>query len=160
MPEMLDEFDRKILDLLQHDAGLSTAEIAEKVGLTQSPCWRRINRLEEDGYIQARVALLDRKKLGLGAQVFAHVKLSGHGRKSLPEFEAAVRDLPEVMECYTIFGETDFILRVVTKNMDAYERFLREYLFQLPTVQEVHSSVVGSEIKHETALPITAAVRP
>ncbi len=89
---LLDQTDRKILEILQKDATLSASDIAEKVGLSQSPCWRRINRLEKKGIIQRRVALLDRRALGLNVVVFAHIKLSAHGRKSLPEFENAIRD--------------------------------------------------------------------
>ena len=99
MVEPLDEFERKILNILQADATRSTADIAEEVGLSQSPCWRRIQRMRDDGIIRAEVALVDRRKVGLTAQVFAQVKLSAHGRQHLDEFAEAIRGFPEVLEC-------------------------------------------------------------
>ncbi len=135
---LLDQTDRKILEILQKDATLSASDIAEKVGLSQSPCWRRISRLEKNGIINRRVAILDRRALGLNVVVFAHIKLSAHGRKSLPEFENAIRDFPEVMDCFTTTGEVDYILKVVTRDIESYERFFRTSLSQLPSVLEVN----------------------
>lgn len=155
MPLELDAIDRHILTLIQSDAGLSSAEIAERVGLSQAPCWRRIKRLEEAGVIRMRATLLDRKKLGLNVLVFAHVKLSGHGRETLPQFEETVRRLPEVMECYTLMGSTDYILKIVTRDVESYERFFREHLSQLPAVRETNSAIALSEIKYTTALPLS-----
>lgn len=156
MQPNLDRTDRKILALLQQDASLSAAEIAEKVGLSQSPCWRRIQRLKEEGYIRAQVALLDRKKLGLNTQIFAQVKLSAHGRQHLDEFTAAIRQIPEVLECYVMMGETDFNLRIVAADIEAYERFFFDTLSKLPGVQEIKSTIALSEIKNTTALPVGA----
>lgn len=159
----IDQFDRRILDIVQRDAGASAAEIGERVGLSQSPCWRRLNRLERAGYIERRVALLDRHRLGLGVLVYATVKLTAHGRRSLPAFAEAIERYDEVQECYTLTGEMDFLLRIVTPDMEAYERFFFDHLSQLPGVGEVHSSVVMSEIKRTTAYPLAAhspAVRP
>ena len=153
----LDNFDRQILDLLQEDASLSAAEIGERVGLSQSPCWRRINRLEESGVILRRIALLDRRKLGLDMMVFALVKLTAHGRRSLPEFAEAVQGFPEVLECYTIMGDMDFLLKVLTRDIYAYERFFFEHLSQLPGVQEVNSSIAMSHIKISSRLPLSLA---
>ncbi len=104
MQPKLSPIDRKILRLLQHDASLSAAEIAERVELSQSPCWRRIHRLQEDGVIERTVALLSTQKLGLSMTVFVEVKLSGHGRRYLAEFEEAIIGHPEVLECYTMAG--------------------------------------------------------
>ena len=154
MPVELDAIDRRILTLLQSDAQLSSAEIAERVGLSQAPCWRRIKRMEENGVIRLRATLLDRKKLGLNVLVFAQVKLAAHGRQTLPEFEETVRGLPEVMECYTLMGATDYIIKVVTRDVESYERFFRENLSQLPAVRETNSAIALSEIKHTTALPL------
>ena len=154
MQEDLDEADLKILDVLQEDSSLSAAEMAQRVGLSQSPCWRRIQRLKEDGYIKREVAILDRKKLGLNAHVFARVKLSAHGHAQLAEFTRAVRSFPEVLECYVLMGEVDFLLRVVAEDVEAYERFFFEHLSQLPGVQEINSTVALSEIKSSTALPL------
>ncbi len=151
---LLDQTDRKILEILQKDATLSASDIAERVGLSQSPCWRRISRLEKKGIIQRRVALLDRRALGLNVVVFAHIKLSAHGRKSLPEFENAIREFPEVLDCFTTTGEVDYILKVVTRDIESYESFFRNSLSQLPSVLEVNSTIALSNIKTTTALPL------
>ncbi|MGH6651032.1 MAG: Lrp/AsnC family transcriptional regulator [Sphingopyxis sp.] len=150
----LDPFEKKILHELQQDASLTTAELAERVGLSATPCWRRINRLEQDGYIRARVALVDRRKVGLNAHIFAQVKLNAHGRANLDEFGAAIRDFPEVLDCFVLMGSTDFMLRIVAKDIDAYEKFFFDRLSKLPGVQEINSTVALSEIKSTSALPI------
>ncbi len=154
MPEKLDEYERLILRLLQKDASLPIAVIAERVGLSPSPCWRRVNRLEQDGIIKRRVALVDRTKVGLRAQIFAQIKLNAHGRANLDEFTAAIREFPEVLECYVLMGSVDFMLRIVAEDIEAYERFFFEQLSQIPGVQEVNSVVALSEIKATTELPI------
>jgi len=138
----LSSIDRKILLLLQHNADLSAAEIADKVELSQSPCWRR------------KVALLNPKKLGLNMTVFVNIKLSAHGRSNLDEFEQAVVGYPEVLECHTMAGESDYLLKVVAKDIDSYERFLRDQLLQRPHVQEAHSHIAMSEVKRTTELPL------
>lgn len=150
----LDSFERKILRELQRDASQTTAEIAEKVGLTPSPCWRRIDRLEREGLIRKRVAVLDRRKVGLNAQVFAQVKLNAHGRANLDEFSAAIRGFPEVLEAYVLMGTMDFMLRIVAKDIEAYERFFFERLSKLSGVQEINSTFALSEIKATNELPI------
>ncbi len=150
----LDQYEKRILRLLQEDASLSNAEIAEQVGLSASPCWRRIDRLEREGFIKRRVAILDRRKVGLNAQIFAQVKLNAHGRANLDEFAAAIRDLPEVLECYVMMGSVDFLLRIVAPDIEAYEKLFFNRLSQLPGVQEVNSTVALSEIKATTALPL------
>jgi Lrp/AsnC family transcriptional regulator len=152
----IDALDRKILDILQRDAVASVADIAERVGLSQSTCWRRIDGLEKAGVIRGRVALLDARALGLEVTVFANIKLSAHGRRSLAEFEAAIAVFPEVTECYTMSGEIDFLLRIVARDIDSYGRFLRESLLQMPSVQEVHSHIALGEVKYTTALPVSA----
>jgi len=152
--EPLDRYEKRILALLQEDASLSTAAIAEKVGLSASPCWRRIDRLEREGFIRRRVALVDRKKVGLNAHIFAQIKLNAHGRANLDEFAEAIRAFPEVLECYVLMGPVDFLIRVVASDIEAYERFFFNRLSQLPGVQEVNSTVALSEIKATTALPI------
>ena len=150
----LDHFERKILRELQRDASQTTAEIADKVGLTPSPCWRRIDRLEKEGLIRKRVALLDRRKVGLNAQVFAQVKLNAHGRANLDEFSVAIGGFPEVLEAFVLLGTMDFMLRIVAKDIEAYERFFFERLSKLPGVQEINSTVALSEIKSTHELPI------
>ncbi|GAM05637.1 MULTISPECIES: Lrp/AsnC family transcriptional regulator [Novosphingobium] len=150
----LDAYERKILRELQRDASQTTAQIAEKVGLSASPCWRRIDRLEREGVIVRRVAIIDREKVGLNAHVFVQVKLNAHGRANLDEFAAQIRDFPEVLDCYVMMGSIDFMIRVVAEDIKAYERFFFGKLSQLPGVQEVNSIVALSQIKSTTELPI------
>ena len=150
----LDRGDARILDLIQEHGDLSAAEIAERLGMTASTCWRRVSRLEELGVIRKRVALLDREKVGLNVLVFSHVKLTGHGRDALLKFEQAVRQHPEILECYTLMGETDFLLRIVCRDIKAYEAFFLDHLSRFPGVQSVHSSIALSVIKETTALPL------
>ncbi|WP_374414435.1 Lrp/AsnC family transcriptional regulator [Novosphingobium colocasiae] len=154
MSEFLDAFDRKILAAVQQDSSRSTAEVAALVGLSQAPCWRRIQRLKEAGYIRGEVALLDRRKIGLNAQIFAQVKLTATGRSNLEEFTAAIREFPEVLECFVLLGTVDFMLKIVARDIEAYERFFFEKLSRVPGVQEVNSMVALSEIKATTELPI------
>lgn len=154
MTQPIDDAERRILRILQEDASLPTAAVAERAGLSPSPCWRRIDRLERDGIIRKRVALLDRKAVGLNAHVFAQVKLNAHGRAHLDEFANAIRGFPEVLECYVLMGPVDFLMRVVAEDIEAYERFFFDKLSRLPGVQEVVSTVALSEIKSTTVLPV------
>ena len=149
----LDKFDKRILALLQQDAGLTVSELAAEVGLSTSPCWRRLKRLEDAGVLKRRVAILDHNRLGLDVIVFAEVKLEAHGHEALPNFQNAVEKLPEVLECYTVLGEMDFLLKVVATDVHAYERFLY-HLLSLPAVREVNSKMVVSEIKCTNELPL------
>ncbi len=151
---LLDQMDRKILRVVQSDASLSTAEIADRVGLSQAPCWRRIKRLEEDGIITGRVTLLDRKAVGLPIIVFTQIKLAVHGSSSLPDFEEAIRRFPEVIECYTLMGPTDYLLKILVPSIEDYEIFFRDHLSKLPAVRETNSTIALSEIKNTTVIPI------
>lgn len=150
----LDPYERKIIRELQQDASLTTAELAERIGLSPSPCWRRVDRLEREGVIRKRVALVDRRKVGLNAHIFAQVKLNAHGRANLDEFSTAIRGFPEVLDAYVLMGTVDFMLRIVAEDIDAYERFFFEKLSKLPGIQEINSVVALSEIKSTTELPI------
>ncbi|MDJ0751241.1 MAG: Lrp/AsnC family transcriptional regulator [Woeseiaceae bacterium] len=150
----LDHIDRKILDLLQTESGLNAAGVGERIGLSQSACWRRIQRLREEGVIKDRPVVLDREKVGLTTMVFAHVKLTSHGRSNLSAFAEAARSFPEVLDCYVLLGNVDFLLRIVANDIKAYEQFFFDKLSQLPGIQEVTSSIVLSETKHTSALPI------
>ena len=150
----LDEYEKKILRELQRNAKQTTAEIAEKVGLSPSPCWRRISRMERDGVILGHVALVDRRAVGLNAHIFAQVKLNAHGRANLDEFSAAIGAFPEVLDAYVLMGTTDFMLRIVAEDIDAYERFFFDSLSKLPGVQEINSTVALSHIKSSNELPI------
>lgn len=150
----IDSFERRILFELQRDATQTTAQIAEKVGLSSSPCWRRIERLEREGFIKSRVALVDRRKVGLNADIFAQVKLNAHGRANLDEFSAAIQDFPEVLDAYVLMGSVDFMLRIVARDIEAYERFFFDKLSQVPGVQAINPTVALSELKSTTALPV------
>jgi Lrp/AsnC family transcriptional regulator len=150
----IDRLDLRLLDILQRQGALSVAEVAAKTKLSTTTCWRRIQQLEQNGVIKARVALLDRNSLGLDVTIFAHVKLATTGRAALSEFEAAIRDRAEVLECYTLTGEWDFLLKIVTKNIKAFEAFYLDYLSRIPCVQSVNSSVAVTVIKESTALPL------
>ena len=155
MPISLDATDIKLLSLLQEDASLTTAELADKVGLSQSPCWRRVCRIQEAGLIKKRVALLDPEKLGMDVVVFTAVNLSSHHGTILEDFERQVAKFPEVMECYTMTGTMDYMLKVVTKDIQHYEIFARKYLAQVPNIREMHSNVAITRIKDSTELPLS-----
>jgi Lrp/AsnC family transcriptional regulator len=154
LTETLDPVDARILDLVQQDASLSVAEIAERVGLSPSPCWRRIKRLEDTGVIRKRVTLLDSERLGLGFEVYAIVKLSLPTRDNLQAFETAVASWPEVMQCATITGREDYVLRIVTRDMHAFDEFMRERLLSLGLVSDVESHIVIRGVKNTTAVPL------
>ena len=150
----IDQIDRRILEILQKEPGINASAIGEQIGLSQSACWRRVQRLRNDGIIRDQPVKLDREKVGLNTMVFAHVKLTSHGRSNLREFADAVSAWPEVLDCYVLLGNVDFLLRIVTEDIKAYEQFFFEKLSQLPGIQEVNSSIVMSDIKHTTVLPI------
>lgn len=150
----IDEIDKRILIHLQDDASLSVAEIAESVGLSSSPCWRRIKRMEEAGLITGRVTLLNRDALGLGFEVVANVKLALPSKDNLAAFEALVSDWPEVTECMTVTGAIDYIIRVTTTDMHAYDSFLRDKLLGSALVSDVQSRIIINVAKRTTALPL------
>lgn len=154
LSEPLDTIDAKILDLIQKDASLSVADIAERVGLSSSPCWRRIKRMEEAEIIKGRVTLLDRQTLGLGFEVIANVKLALPSKENLEAFEALVRKWPEVMECMTVTGAVDYIIRVTTTDMYAYDKFLRDKLLGSALVSDVQSRIIINVAKRTTAVPL------
>jgi Lrp/AsnC family transcriptional regulator len=150
----LDAIDRRILAVLQQDAALSAAEVAARVGLSTTTCWRRIQQLEDAGVIRGRVALLDRAALGLDVMVFVQVRLSTQGRDAIAQFDRAIRDRPEVLDCYTLTGEWDFCLRIVTRDMKEYEAFFLDHLSKIPNVQSVNSSIAVTVVKESTVLPL------
>lgn len=154
MSERLDAIDSRILDLIQHDAALSVAEIAERVGLSSSPCWRRIKRLEDVGIVQKRVTLLDREKLGLDFEVYCTVKLSLPTKDNLETFEQAVARWPEVVQCATVTGAADYELRIVTRDMHAFDDFLRDKMLSLGLVSNIESRIVIRAVKSSTAVPL------
>jgi Lrp/AsnC family transcriptional regulator len=154
LPLPLDIIDAKILELIQEDAGLSVAEVAERVGLSSSPCWRRIKRLEEAGIIRGRVTLLDREQLGIGFEVYATLKLSLPTKDNLEAFETAVRGWPEVVQCATVTGGEDYVLRIITRDMHGFDDFLRDKILSLGLVSNVQSRIVMRTVKNSTAVPL------
>lgn len=159
MPMDLDKFDRKILAILQEDCSLTVAELAKRVGLSTSPCWRRIGRLEQAGIIRKRVAVLDHQRLGMEVVAFVNVRLSQHGRENLEEFENAIRRFPEVLECYTVTGDTDYMLKIITRDIRHFEAFLRNNLMTMPLIRETHSTIAVTEIKDTTQLPLQSQLQ-
>jgi Lrp/AsnC family transcriptional regulator len=151
---VLDRVDYRILDVVQHEGALPVAEVAARTGLSTTTCWRRLQNLEQSGVIRGRVAVLDRAALGLDVTIFAHVKLSTQGRDAIGAFAEAIRERPEVLDCYTTMGEWDFMLRIVTRDIKAYEAFYLDHLSKLPNVQSINSSVTVTVIKETTVLPL------
>ena len=155
MPTMeLDAIDGRILTELQSDGGLTNAELAERVGLSPSPCLRRVKLLTDAGVIKKRVALVDGNTIDLKVSVFIHVTLEKQIEENLSEFEAAIGARPEVVECYLMTGESDYLLRVVVPDLEAYERFLMEHLTRIPGVSNIKSSFALNQVKYSTALPL------
>ncbi len=154
MSVKLDQQDIAILKLLQVDASLSSAAIAERLNMSQSPCWRRINRLQQEGLIRQEVALLNRRGLGMDVVVFATINLTSTGRQNLLAFEQEIVKHPEVMECYTMTGIWDYLLKIVTRDIRHYEEFVRNTLTASPEIRELHSHMAVTEIKNSTELPL------
>lgn len=155
----LDAKDLAILQMLQRDAGITSTEIARQLNLSQSPCWRRINRIEQAGLVQRRVALLDRDQLGMEVVVFATLNLAAHGREQLEQFEIDIQQFAEVVECYTMTGAWDYMLKIITRDVRHYERFIREHLLAMPLIREMHSHIAVTEIKNTTELPLLSQLR-
>ena len=154
MSEELTPSDIRILEQLQKDASLSTSELADKVGLSQSPCWRRLQRLKEEGYIKGQVALLDREKLGPSMVIFALIKMATLSDEQRSQFIRTIELTPQILECYTIFGEMDIMLKVDAISMSWYQEFIFSVLLKLPGVVDVQSTVTLKELKYTTALPL------
>lgn len=153
-PRPLDEIDRRILEVLQQDARISNVDLAGKVGLSPSPCLRRVRDLEESGPVRRYVALLDPGSVGLGVSVFVQVSLERQAEQGLGEFEKRVLERPEVLECYLMTGDADYLLRVVVPDVAAFERFLMGHLTRIPGVASVKSSFALKQVKYSTALPL------
>ncbi|MBV8508726.1 MAG: Lrp/AsnC family transcriptional regulator [Xanthobacteraceae bacterium] len=149
----MDAIDRKILAVLQKDASLSVAEIGNRVGLSSTPCWKRIQRLEADGVIQRRVAVVDQDKLGLGVTVFVSIETGDHSEDWLKRFADVVAALPEVMEFYRMAGDVDYMLRVVVPDIPGYDAFYKRLIATVP-LKNVTSRFAMEKIKSTTELPI------
>jgi Lrp/AsnC family transcriptional regulator, leucine-responsive regulatory protein len=157
VPEQLklDRFDKRILAELQKDGGLSNQDLAERIGLSPSPCSRRVKQLEEAGIIQRRVTLLDRRKLGLSLTAIIQISMDRHTPERFETFEAKVRQYPEVQECYLITGQdADYLLKVVVPDMDHYQEFLLDKITRIEGVSGVHSSFVMRRVVDSTELPL------
>jgi DNA-binding Lrp family transcriptional regulator len=152
-----DPVKRRIMVELQADGRLTNQELAERVGVSPSPCWRRVKELEEQGVIRRYAALLDPEKAGVPECVFTLINLEMHNRESLAAFEQAVKDRPEILECYAITGDADFILKIHVPNIRAYNRLLNEVIFRIPGLKHVKSSFTLREVKYDTALPLPEA---
>lgn len=152
--EALDQIDRRILAELQQNARLSNSELAERAGISPSPCWRRVRRLEESRVIDRYVTLLDPGRLGLAVSVFVQVSLATQVESALEIFETAILKRPEVMECYLMTGNADYLLRVVAADLAAYERFLMDHLTRIPVVSNIRSSFALRSVKYRTDLPL------
>jgi Lrp/AsnC family transcriptional regulator len=148
--------DRKILDILQQDCTLPVAEIGKRVGLSTTPCWRRIQKLEELGVIQARVAVLDAKKVNVGVTVFVSITTSHHTQDWLDRFHAALNEFPEVVEFYRMSGQVDYLLRVVVPDIERYDTFYKKLIGRIE-LSDVSSAFAMEQIKFTTALPLDYA---
>ena len=150
----LDRIDRRILTALQRDARIANQDLADQVGISASACWRRVRLLESAGVIQRYAAVLDPVRLGLPVSILINVSLEKQGEKALQVFESAVGEWPEVMECYLMTGDADYLLRVVCADLAAYERFVLEHLAKAPGVSSIRSSFALKQVKYSTALPL------
>lgn len=149
----MDTKDRRILELLQVNALLTAAEIADRVGLTTTPCWRRIQRLEKDGYIRKRVALLDRQKMNVGVCAFVALRTNSHSREWFEGFRRAINDIPEIVEAHRLSGEVDYLLRIVVPSIDGYDEVYKR-LIDTVKFSDVSASFSMEEIKFTTAIPV------
>ena len=150
----LDKYDHAILEALQQDGRISNVQLASKVNLSESACLRRVRALEDEGYIDRYVTLVNQSRVGLGGNVLVHIGLHREEQSELAAFEAAVRNIPEVMECYLMTGEFDYLLRVVVADMADFERLHKEALTRLPGVARVNSSVAIRTVQKKTELPL------
>ena len=150
----LDEIDRKLLAELQADARLTSQDLAERVGLSPSPCARRVRLLEKAGIITGYVAVVDQAAVGLPVSVFASVRLERQREEELDRFAAAVARWPEVADCYLMTGQRDYLLRIVVRDLESYERFLKDKLTRLDGVASIESSFALGQVKRATALPV------
>ena len=149
----MDKLDRKILELLQKDGGLTAAEVAERIGLSKAPCWRRIKHLEEEGVIKQTVALLNARHLNLGTTVFVTLKTANHSEAWFEKFVKAVRDIPEVVEIHRMSGDVDYLMRIVVPDIDAYDLVYKR-LIAAVEFKDVSASFALETIKYTTALPL------
>ncbi|WP_299176429.1 Lrp/AsnC family transcriptional regulator [uncultured Neptuniibacter sp.] len=154
MSEALDRYDRQILTILQQDGRISNQQLADLVGLSTAACWRRVKSLDERGVLQKHTTLINPEALGFDLCVIIMVTLIRHQQDHATEFQAIVKEYPEVLQCYAVTGDADYMLRVIIQNMAAYDKFLNEKIFSLPGVNQVKSNFILREVKYETAIPV------
>lgn len=150
----LDRYDRLLLAELQRDSRQTVQQLAAAVGLSSTPCWKRVKELEASGVIRCYTALVDREKVGLSLCVLAELNLTRHSEQDVREFERAVADCPQIVSCYATTGQADYVIKVLVPDIKQYEAFLHETAFKLPGVTHVRSSVVLKEVKAETRVPV------
>ena len=154
MAQKLDKTDRRILDILQADGRMTNQDIAEQVGVSAAACWRRMRALEKSGVISRYTALLDRRSLDLNFCIFVHVSLSRHETRNVENFVNAIVERQEVLECHATTGDADFMLKVITADIEEYDRFLEDFVFKLPGIAQIRSNITLREIKSDTRLPV------
>ncbi len=154
MAEEFSRFDLKILEQMQKDCSMSTTDLAEKVGLSQSPCWRRLQRLKDEGFIKRQVAILDRNKFGSSLYIFAYLKMATLSEKQRAEFLRSIQVIPEILECHTVFGEMDIVMKVMAQSLEWYQMFIFDTILKLPGVQDIQSTVTLVELKSTTEIPL------
>jgi len=154
MAEGFSRFDLRILQEVQKDCSMSTTDLAVRVGLSQSPCWRRLQRLKDEGYIKRQVAILDRSKLGSSLYIFAYLKMATLTDKERTEFVRSIQLIPEIVECHTVFGEMDIVLKVIARSLEWYQKFIFDTILKLPGVQDIQSTVTLVELKSTTEIPL------
>lgn len=154
----LDKYSRQLLWELQHSGRQTVQELSDKIGLSTAPCWRRIKELEDSGVIRGYVALVDRRKVGLSACLLTHVSLDRHSDTVVEDFERAVKETPEILECYVTTGDADYLLKIIVEDTEAYDRFLHRFMFKVKGIRQMKTSVALREVKIETRLRIPDAI--
>lgn len=151
----MDKYDIKILEVIQQRGRISNKELAEVVNLSPAPCWRRMNTLEQEGYIKSYTALLDHEKIGLSITAFAHVSLDDHHEKTVQSFDQSIANWPEVQECHATSGGYDYLLKIITADMKSYNQFMYERLLKLKAIRSVNTSFSMQQKKVSTQLPLS-----
>ena len=154
MSDDLSTIDLRILEQVQRDSSLSTSDLADRIGLSQSPCWRRLQRLRDEGYITRQVALVDRAKFGSSLYIFASLKIGTLTEEQRADFMRKLELIPEIMECYSIFGERDVLVKIIAPSMDWYQNFIFKIVLKLPGVVDIQSTVTLAKMKYTTAIPV------
>ncbi|PAL22709.1 Lrp/AsnC family transcriptional regulator [Sphingopyxis sp. GW247-27LB] len=155
MSENLSHLDLRILQQIQRDSSLSTSELSEKVGISQSPCWRRLQRLRDEGYVRKQVALVDRSKFGQSFFIYATLKIGTLTDAQRADFTRKVEITPEILECYSIIGERDVMMKIIAPSMDWYQNFIFKTLMKMPGVVDVQSIIAVAEMKYTTEIPVS-----